>query len=134
MRIVRILAGAAAVLVGVLLAQSDSDYQGWMKDVVAPGNSSLLKNIATKNAAGVAADAKKLQDAFKQVGDFWQKRNSTDAVNFAKQAQTAAAAIAQDAAANNMAQAGNDQKDLAATCGGCHMAHRAKGDSGFKIK
>jgi cytochrome c556 len=133
MRMLRVLAGVAGVLVGVLLAQSDSDYQDWMK-VVGPSNSSLLKNIATKDAAGVAAEAKKLQDTFKQVGEFWQKRNATDAVNFAKQAQTAAAAIVQDAAAGNMAQAGNDSKDLAATCGGCHMAHRAKGDSGFKIK
>jgi hypothetical protein len=116
-----------------LFAQSDGDYQGWMKSV-GPTNQSLLKNIATKDAAGVAADAKKLEDTFKQVGEFWQKRNATDAVNFAKQAQTAAAAISQDAAEHNMAQAGNDSKDLAATCGGCHMAHRAKGDSGFKIK
>jgi len=23
---------------------------------------------------------------------------------------------------------------LGMTCGGCHMAHRAKGDSGFQIK
>jgi len=134
MRMMAILAGVAAMLVGVLLAQSDSDYQGWMKGVIAPTNQSLQKNIAAKDAAGVTADARKLQDTFKQVEEFWQKRNAPDAVNFAKQARTAAEAVSKDAAGGNMDQAGADAKSLAATCGGCHMAHREKGDSGFKIK
>lgn len=134
MRLTCILAGVAAILAGGLFAQSDSDFQGWMKGVVAPTNQSLLKNIATKDKAGVTADAKKLQDTLKQVGEFWEKRNAPDGVKFAEAAETAAGAIAQDAAEGNFPQAGNDSKALAATCGGCHMAHRAKGDSGFKIK
>jgi hypothetical protein len=133
MRFVCALAGAVAMLVGVLLAQSDADYQGWMKTVAAT-NGSLQKNLAAKDAAAVSADATKLQDTFKQVGAFWQQRGASDAVNLAKQAQDAAAAVSKDAAAGNLDQAAADAKNIAATCGQCHMAHREKGDSGFKIK
>jgi hypothetical protein len=33
-----------------------------------------------------------------------------------------------------MEQAATDAKTLAAACGECHMAHREKAESGFKIK
>jgi cytochrome c556 len=117
----------------VLFAQSDSDYQGWMKTVAAT-NGSLQKNIAAKDAAAVAADANKLQDTFKQVEAFWQKRSAADAVGFAKQAQNVAATVAADASAANMDKAAADAKTIGAACGGCHMAHREKTDAGFKIK
>jgi hypothetical protein len=52
MRMLSILAGIAAMLVGILLAQSDSDYQGWMKGVIAPTNQSLQKNIACQGCRG----------------------------------------------------------------------------------
>ena len=118
---------------GFLLAQSDSDYQSWMKTVGAT-NGSMQKNIAAKEGAAVAADAKKLEDTFKQVEDFWEKRHVTDAINFAKQAQSAATAVAKSATAGNMDQASADAKTLAMACAGCHMAHREKTEAGFKIK
>ena len=124
---------ATAFVAGVLLAQGDGEYQSWMK-MVAASNGSLQKNLQAKNASGVESDAKSLESTFKQVESFWEKKGASDAVNFAKQAQTAAAAIAKDAASNNMDQAGSDAKMLAATCGGCHMAHRQKGENGFTIK
>jgi cytochrome c556 len=133
MRFVCALAGVVAMFVGVLLAQSDADYQGWMKTVAAT-NGSMQKNLAAKDAAAVSADATKLEATFKQVGGFWQARGTTDAVNLAKQAQDAAAAVSRDASSGNLDQAAADAKSLGATCGQCHMAHREKGDSGFKIK
>jgi hypothetical protein len=133
MRFVCALAGAVALLVGVLLAQSDADYQGWMKTVNAT-NQSMKKNLAAKDAAAVSADATKLSDTFKEVEGFWEKRGASDAVNLAKQAQTAAASVSRDAAAGNLDQAATDANGITATCGPCHMAHREKGDSGFKIK
>ena len=116
-----------------LFAQSDSDYQGYMKTVAAT-NGSMQKNIAAKDASAVAADANKLQDTFKMVEAFWQKRNAGDAVGFAKQAQNVAATVAADASAGNMDKAGADAKSIGAACGGCHMAHREKTEAGFKIK
>jgi hypothetical protein len=121
------------MVAGILFAQGDAEYQTWMKTVAAT-NQSLQKNLAAKNAAGVSADATKLADTFKEVQGFWQKKNTPDAVNFAKQAQMAAEAVSKDASAGNLDQAAAGAKDLAAVCGQCHMAHREKGDSGFKIK
>jgi cytochrome c556 len=124
---------SALVVVGAL-AQSDSDYQGWMKS--NPANmGSMNKKIAAKDGAGAAADAEKLEATFKQVEDFWKKRGGADdAVNFAMKAQTAAAAVAKDASAGNFDQAAADVKSLQANCGGCHMAHREGTPGSFKIK
>ena len=120
-------------LVGAL-AQSDSDYQGWMKSNAA-NMASLNKNIAAKNAAGAAADAEKLEATFKVVEAFWKKRGgSDDAVDFAMNAQMAAASVAKDASANNFDQAAADVKSLQSNCGGCHKVHREGTPGSFKIK
>ena len=115
MRLICILAGTVAMVAGILFAQSDPEYQSWMKTVAAT-NQSLQKNLAAKNASGVSEDATKLANTFKEVEGFWQKRNTTDAVNIAKQAQTAAAAVSKDATSGNMEQAATDAKTLAAAC------------------
>ena len=117
----------------LLLAQSDSDYQAWMKSNAATVGS-LNKNITAKDGAAAAADAKKLQENFKLVGDFWEKRNAPDAVNFAKQARDGAAMVEKAVMAGDMDQAAANVKTMQANCGGCHMAHREKTDAGFKIK
>jgi len=125
----------SSVLLAIgLLAQSESDYQAWMKS--NPMNvGSLNKNIAAKNGAAAAADAEKLEATFKQVEEFWKKRGGAeDAVNFAMKAQMAAAEIAKNASAGNFDQAAADVKSLQATCGGCHMAHREGAAGSFKIK
>jgi cytochrome c556 len=116
------------------VAQSDIVYQGWMKSNAA-NMGSLNKNLAAKDAAGVASDAQKLEATFKQVGDFWKKRGgSEDAVNFSMRGETAAAAIAKAATGGNLDEASAQLKNLQATCGGCHMAHREGSAGSFKIK
>jgi hypothetical protein len=116
------------------LAQSDSEYQGWMKSNAA-NMGSLNKNLAAKDAAGVASDAEKLEATFKQVGDFWKRRGGAeDAVNFSMRAETAASAVAKAATAGNLDEASAQLKSLQATCGGCHMAHREGSAGSFKIK
>jgi hypothetical protein len=134
MRKIFVLAVVTALLVAGALAQSESDYQAWMKS--NPVNmGSLNKNIMAKDGAAAAADAQKLEATFKQVEDFWKKRGGADdAVNFAMKAQMAAATIAKDAAAGNFDQATADVKSLQANCGGCHMAHREGAAGSFKIK
>jgi cytochrome c556 len=134
MRKMYVVAVATALVVVGALAQSDSDYQGWMKSTAA-NMGSLNKNIAAKNGAGVAADAEKLEATFKQVDEFWKKRSGADdAVNFATKAQTAAAAVAKAATAGNLDEAAAQVKSLQANCGGCHMAHREGTPGSFKIK
>jgi cytochrome c556 len=132
-RILIVLAVSAMLSAALLSAQSDSDYQGWMK-TVGSTTESLRKNVAAKDAAAAGADVQTLQDTFKQVEMFWDKRGTADAVNFAKLAQTVLATVAKDAAGGNMDQAVTDTNSLAAACGGCHTAHRQKTLTGFKIK
>jgi hypothetical protein len=125
---------AAAILGGALVAQTDTEYQGWMKQVGAT-NGKLKGDIAAKNADAATADAKTLEGTFKQVADFWGKRNDKDAANIAMQAQTAAAAIPAAVAAGNFDLAAMNAQTIGGTCAGCHMAHREKGADGtFKIK
>ena len=129
-----VLAIVTGLLIVGALAQSESDYQAWMKS--NPVNmGSLNKNIAAKDGAAAAADAQKLEATFKQVEDFWKKRGGADdAVNFAMKAQMAAAAVAKDASGGNFDQAAADVKSLQGNCGGCHMAHREGTPGSFKIK
>ena len=133
MRMMDILAIAAGLPVS-LVAQSDSDFRTWMKS--NPANmGSLNKNIAAKDGAAAASDAQKLEATFKQVEEFWKKRGGADdAVNFANKAHTAAAAVAKAATAGNMDEAAAQVKNIQATCGGCHMAHREGSPGSFKIK
>jgi cytochrome c556 len=134
MRKMYIVTVTTTLIVVGALAQSDSDYQGWMKSNGA-NMGSMNKKIAAKDGAGAAADAEKLEATFKQVEDFWKKRGGADdAVNFAMKGQMAAAAVAKDASAGNFDQAAADVKSLQANCGGCHMAHREGTPGSFKIK
>jgi cytochrome c556 len=118
---------------GFLLAQSDSDYQGWMKSNAA-NMGSLNKNIAAKDGAATSADAAKLADTFKQVASYWEAHNAPDAVTFAKNAQSGAEMVGKDASSGDFDKAAADAKAMGRNCGGCHMAHREKTDAGFKIK
>jgi hypothetical protein len=129
-----VLAGVTTLLAAGALAQSDSDYQMWMKTNIATAQA-LPKDIAAKDGKAVSADGQKLDGILKQVEDFWQKRNVPDAVNFAKQAQLAAEAISKAGDAGNLDQATAEIKNLQANCMGCHMAHRERTPEGtFKIK
>jgi cytochrome c556 len=116
-----------------MLAQSDSDYQGWMKTIGAT-NGSMQKSIAAKDGAATSADAAKLADTFKEVASYWEAHSAPDAVGFAKGAQNVAEMVGKDAAAGDFDKAAADAKTMGRNCGGCHMAHREKTEAGFKIK
>ena len=134
MRKMHLLAAVVALLAAGALAQSDSDYQGWMKSTAA-NLGSLNNNIAGKDGVDASTDAEKLEGTFKQVEEFWKKRGGADdAVNFANRAHTAAAAVAKAAIEGNMNEAAAQVKNLQAACGGCYMAHREGTPGSFKIK
>jgi cytochrome c556 len=134
MRVIKILVALlATVTFFVLLAQTDADYMGWMKAAVA-SKGKVAKGIAAKDGPGVATDAKVMEDSFKGIEDYWTKKGAADATGFAKTARMASADIAKAAKAGDFDAANAAMATLGGTCGGCHMAHRAKGDSGFQIK
>ena len=122
----------AAMMAASAWAQSESDYQGYMKTVFAT-NGSMQKNVGAKSA-DAAADAKKLQDTFKMVEAFWQGRGAADAVGFAQRAQAIAGMVAADVGAGDYDKAAMDAKSIGAVCGGCHMAHREGAQGNFHIK
>jgi cytochrome c556 len=134
MRVIKVLVALLATVVFfVLLAQTDADYMGWMKAAVA-SKGKVAKGIAAKDGPGVATDAKVMEDSFKGIEDYWTKKGAADATGFAKTARQASADIAKAAKAGDFDAANAAMATLGGTCGGCHMAHRAKGDSGFQIK
>lgn len=116
-----------------LVAQSDADYSGWMKDVAAT-KGKITKGIAAKQNAEVATDAEHLAGVFKQVGAFWAGRNTSDAVTIAASAETAANDLAAAAKAGDDAKMQSSLKTVNGTCGACHMAHREGTGGNFKIK
>jgi cytochrome c556 len=126
------LAAAMAMLAVSGFAQSDADYQGYMK-AIGGANGSLGKNLAAKSA-DAAADAKKIQDTLKMVEAFWKAKGVDDAVGFAQKGQSIAGMVAADVAAGDFDKAIADQKTFGTACGACHMAHREGKAPDFKIK
>ena len=135
MRVIKVLVTLlATVTFFVLLAQSDADYQGWMKAAVA-SKGKVAKGIAAKDGPGVAADAKVMESSFKSIEDYWTKKGAADAVGFAKTARTGSADIAKAAGAGDFDAAGAALTVVAGTCNQCHMAHRTGEKGGpYSIK
>jgi hypothetical protein len=115
-----------------LVAQSEADYSGWMKNIAAT-KGKIAKGIAPKNP-DVATDATQLAATFKQVGVFWEARNATDAVKLSKTAEAAAIDLAAAIKAGDDAKIQVSLQAINGTCSGCHMVHREGSQGNFKIK
>ena len=116
-----------------LVAQSEADYAGWMKDVAAT-KGKVTKGIAAKQNDDVANDAAHLAGLFKQVGAFWAGRNASDGVTIATNAEAAANDLAAAAKAGDDAKMQSSLKAVNGACGACHMAHREGTGGNYKIK
>ncbi len=117
-----------------MVAQDDAEYQGWMKSAGATSGS-LRKNLEAKNADAATADAKKLQEIFGHVHDYWNAKHTDDAMKFAMAADMGFGQVAEQAAAGKFEEASATLKTTSANCGGCHTAHREKAaDGSWKIK
>ena len=116
-----------------MVAQSEADYSGWMKDVAAT-KGKLKKGIDAKSNTDVASDAGHLAGIFKQVGAFWAGRNASDAVGIAKNAETASSDLAAAAKAGDDTKMAASMQTINGSCAGCHMAHRDGAPGSFKIK
>lgn len=115
-------------------SREEQEFQSWMKTTFATSGS-LRKNIESKTADGAAADAAKLEAVFKQVGEFFAKRNADDAVKWSQQAVTAAREAGAAAKAGDFEKAAASMKGMNATCTACHAAHRERlPEGGYKIK
>ncbi len=117
-----------------MFAQEEKDFQDWMKTTGSTAGS-LRKNLEAKNSEGAAGDAKKLQEVFAQVHDFWMKKKVENATKFASNAQTGFKEVGDLATAGKFDEAAATLKATMANCGGCHNAYREKAaDGSWKIK
>lgn len=131
-RILLLTVGLTALAVTVV-AQGEAEYQTWMKTVGATSGS-LRKNLTAKDAAAASADAKKLQDVFVKVHDYWHPK-SDDAMMSAADASAGFRDVAALASAGKFDEASAALQKASATCGACHAAHREKAaDGSWKIK
>ena len=71
MKRILLFAVCLAAIAVTTFAQDEADYQKWMK-TVGSTSGSLRKNLDAKNGEAAASDAKKLQEVFGQLHDFWQ--------------------------------------------------------------
>ncbi|MEI9813474.1 MAG: hypothetical protein WDO18_12890 [Acidobacteriota bacterium] len=78
-----VFALSMGILGGVLLAQTEADFSGWMKGV-AKGNGALKAAVAAKDAKAVATEAKNLESIFAQVEGFFTKGKMADAAAMAQ--------------------------------------------------
>jgi cytochrome c556 len=128
----RILTLALIVAAGTLVAQSDKDYETWMKTV--GGNMGPMRKAIDAKAGSEAAEAaKKIETQFGHIEKFWAQRSASDAVKWSQDAQAAARDIASAATSGSDANAAFGR--LGATCKGCHAVHREKApDGSWRIK
>ena len=119
---------------GMLLAQSESDFSGWMKQVAATSKNAKA-NATAKDAKAISADAKTFEGIFKQVEAYFTKAGIADGAAQAKAVHTAASAAAKAADAGNVDAAVASMNTVTGSCNGCHMVHR-EGEKGgpYKIK
>jgi hypothetical protein len=113
-----------ALAAGVVLAQSQDDFDAWMR-TIDEKNQSVQRNIAAKDADAASADAKTLEETFKLVEGFWAKRgNAPDAVELSKKAEAQAAEVVKSATAKDYDAASTLSINIAQTCTACHRLYR----------
>lgn len=96
---------------------------------------SLRKNLDAKAAATAAQDASKLESLFKETEAFWAPFKTKDALDAAKGAQQASAAVAAAAKNNDLQKAQASYAAVGKYCGGCHNSHREQmPDKSYRIK
>jgi len=129
-----VFALSMGVIAGVMLAQTEADFSGWMKGVAAT-NKGVKGAVASKDAAAVTAAAKTLETNFKEVEAFFTKRGTADAAKMAMTNHMAAADMAKAAAAGNWDAAAASAATIAGSCNGCHSVHREGAKGGpYSIK
>ncbi len=131
--IVLMAVSALAALPCALSAQ-EHGLEDTMKQVGATMGK-LKKGLDGKMLHDVAGDAEKMQALMKDAEQFFAHNNLADAVQMAKDAQSAAGTLVTAGHGNNAEAAGAAFSKLGGSCKGCHDAHREKlADGTYKMK
>ena len=116
-----------------VVAQTEGEYSGWMKDI-AKTKGGVKKAIDSKSNTEVAEGASHLAGLFKEVSGFWKGKNASDAVTIADNAESAANELAAAAKAGDESKIQSSFQAVGMACGACHMAHRGGSPGNFTIK
>lgn len=89
---------------------------------------SLSSNISMKDAKGALADAKDLEELFKEVEDFYVKKgNAAEGVTWSKESkELAGVVVAQAIVANDFDTASKKSVTIAKTCKACHQLYKSQ--------
>lgn len=129
-----VLTGTFVMLGLVTQSDEEREFQSWMRTTFT-STSSLRRNIEANAGEGAAKDAARLEGVFKQVREFWAKRNAADAVQWSSQAAKAASEAGIAAKEGDFEKAAAGLRALNSTCTDCHAAHREKlPEGGYRIK
>jgi cytochrome c556 len=123
----------AGVFAGATAFAQHRPYDQVMKDVGATF-ASLKKNLDANSTAAAVADAAKLEGLFHEAEAFWLPFNTKDAIDFAKRAREAAAAVGAAAKGNDTKAAQVSYTAIGKNCAGCHFGHREESGKGFFIR
>jgi urate oxidase len=118
--------GIYIALTGSLLsayAAVDADSMQIMEDT----QKSLSSNIALKASQGAIADAKELEEMFKEVEEFFVKKgNAADGVAWSQESRALAGSVAKDVSENDFDGAAKKAVSLAKNCKACHAIYKTK--------
>jgi hypothetical protein len=126
MRKITKLCGIIFVLTSSMVyAEAAFDFETLMEAIDTNAHN-LQGNIATKDVNATVALAKKMQDDFKLVEGFFEKRgNANDAVEDAKKYENLAADIVKFAEANDFQTASNKAIEISNACDqACHDTYK----------
>ncbi|MES2932364.1 MAG: hypothetical protein V4805_02610 [Pseudomonadota bacterium] len=104
-------------------AAVDADFM----QVMDEKQKSLSSNISLKDAKGAIADAKEMEEMFKETEAFFiAKPNAADGVTWAQESRALAADVSQALVADDFDTASQKSVSLAKTCKACHKIYKSK--------
>jgi len=137
MKRMRICVWVCAVLMAVPVSAFADEITDEYKKIMQPAAAAnmALQRVMETDLAAAATNAGELQAAFAKIEEFWTKRGTADAMQFAKNVQQVAKEVHDAAAAGNREATAAAARRIGANCQSCHMAHRERlPDGSFQLK
>jgi len=134
---VRVCLWVCSVLMAVSVSAFADEITDEYKKIMQPAAAAnmALQRVMETDLAAAATNAGEVQAAFAKVEEFWTKRGTADAIQFAKNVQAVVKEVHEAATAGNKEATVAAARRIGANCQGCHMAHRERlPDGSFLLK
>lgn len=117
-------------------AQEEAEFQKFQErmETISQTVGSLALNLQVQAGEAATSEAKKLQKNFAQVYTFFQKKNVSTAMKFARDTQSGFQEVAQLASTGKLVEALAKFHATRANCTDCHKAHRENVEGNWKMK